>query len=59
MPANLAAYQCQRKDVTYFNKSYTQQTVAGGASKSRTKHKKINKKNLIINKKKKNIKEFL
>ena len=29
MPANLAAYQCQRKDVTYFNKSYTQQTAAG------------------------------
>ncbi len=29
MPANLAAYQCQRKDVTYFNKSYTQQTAVG------------------------------
>ena len=29
MPANLAAYQCQLKDVTYFNKSYTQQTAAG------------------------------
>ena len=29
MPANLAAYQCQRKDVTYFNKPYTQQTAVG------------------------------
>lgn len=29
MPVNLAAYQCQRKDVTYFNKPYTQQTAAG------------------------------